>query len=112
MLLAMLADQMPQVEKQARTLIDEYDDAPPLVRASLYTVLIYTPLEHYKLAISGAYSPRRESMSTAPPARWGRSTIKRYLPHRVVAERVLQSLNARTRKWSFIFPFAVVLPRQ
>lgn len=49
MMFGLTSDEMPKVEELARTLIDEFDDAPPLVRASLYSALIYTRREHYKL---------------------------------------------------------------
>lgn len=49
LMLSMLGDDMPQVQTQAQHLIETYDDAHPLVRASLYTALMYARREHYKL---------------------------------------------------------------
>jgi len=49
LMLSMLSDDMPAVLKQARELIDSYDDAPPLVRGSLYNALMYAQREHYQL---------------------------------------------------------------
>jgi len=96
-MLAMLADQMPQVEEQARTLIDEYDDAHPLVRASLYTALIYTRREHYRLGdIERLHTEAQECLNRANSP-LGMVFHQAVLgPSRFVAGRVhvaLQSLN-------------------
>ncbi|MCY1332965.1 HTH-type transcriptional regulator MalT [compost metagenome] len=97
MMLAMLADQMPQVEEKARTLIDEYDDAHPLVRASLYTALIYARREHYKLGdIERLHTQALEYLNRAGSP-LGTVFHQAVLgPSRFVAGRVhvaLQSLN-------------------
>ncbi|MGE6191114.1 LuxR C-terminal-related transcriptional regulator [Stutzerimonas stutzeri] len=97
MMLAMLADQMPEVEEQARTLVDEYDDAHPLVRASLYTALIYTRREHYKLGdIERLHTQAQEHLNRANSP-LGMVFHQAVLgPSRFVAGRVhvaLQSLN-------------------
>lgn len=97
MMMAMLADEMPQVEEKARTLIDEYDDAHPLVRASLYTALIYARREHYKLGdIERLHTQALEYLNrTGSPL--GNVFHQAVLgPSRFVAGRVhvaLQSLN-------------------
>ncbi len=49
MMLAMLTDNLDNVEEQAGHLIEHYTSAHPLVRGSLFTARIYARREHYKL---------------------------------------------------------------
>ncbi|WP_193076004.1 LuxR C-terminal-related transcriptional regulator [Pseudomonas sp. FME51] len=49
MMMAMFTDNARNVEQMADQLIEDYEDAHPLVRASLYTALIYARRESLKL---------------------------------------------------------------
>ncbi|AMO76096.1 Serine/threonine-protein kinase PknK [Pseudomonas citronellolis] len=97
MMFHMLADQMVQVEESARTLIDECDDVHPLMRASLFTALIYTRREHYKLGDIERLNTQASEFLNRLDSPLGKVFHQAILgPSRFVAGRVaiaLQSLN-------------------
>ena len=49
LMLALMGDDLSTVQIRAQALLETYDDAHPVVRASLYTALISAQREHYKL---------------------------------------------------------------
>ncbi|WAB99254.1 LuxR C-terminal-related transcriptional regulator [Pseudomonas putida] len=49
LMLALLRDDLTTVQVRAQALLDDYEDAHPVVRASLYTALVTAQREHYKL---------------------------------------------------------------
>ncbi|SDB50831.1 LuxR family transcriptional regulator, maltose regulon positive regulatory protein [Pseudomonas sp. NFACC23-1] len=97
LMLNMLGDDMPQVQTQAQRLIETYDDAHPLVRASLYTALMYARREHYKLEEVERFNTQASEYLQRLPNDLGQVFHNAILgPSRLMAGRTHAAIQALT----------------